>query len=302
MSKPFKFRYVNEIVGVFVLVVILALVTGIILAGKAQDWFEPTQSIRIDFPEEGSLGLQKGAEVVILGTTVGRLEKIRVNADGTMSGTITVKGDFIRFVREDSTAVAKKKFGIAGDAYVELSQGRGAPRDEDAPMQIVKDTELLEIAQDILEQVQKATVPAIEEYTKLAADLRDAEGPLMKLLANLEGITDGLERGEGSVGQLLRDPTAAREVEAILAKVNEALAEVQKILADVKASTTKLPPVTARIERETEDLPGLMLQTQETLREAERLIAGIQQHWIIRKYVPPPPATELIPAVETVAP
>ena len=289
MNKPFKFRYVNEIVGSFVLVVLAALVVGIILAGRAQEWFEPVHVLRMSFPAEGSLGLQKGAEVQILGTTVGTVQGIRIREDGRMRGRLTVKGDFIRFVRIDSEALVKKKSGIAGDAYVEITQGHGLERDPEMPLNVVKDTEITEIAQDILKRLQENTVPAIQEYTALAADLRSTNGPLMKLLANLEGITAGLERGEGSAGQLLRDPAVADEIERILD-------EVKKILVDVKAATAQLPPVAARVGKETEDLPGLMVQTQETLREAERLIEGIQQHWLIRKYVPTPPATEMIPA------
>ena len=295
MNKPFKFRYVNEIVGAFVLVVVAALVVGIILAGRAQDWFEPVHVLRLNFPEEGSLGLQKGAEVQILGTTVGRVTGIRVRDDGRMRGRLTVKGDFIRFVRLDSKAVVKKKYAIAGDAYVEITQGRGPERELEMPLVVSKDTEITEIAQDILKRLQETTVPAIEEYTALAADLRSTNGPLMKLLAHLEQITAGLERGEGSAGQLLRDPTAANEIQRILA-------EVKDILADVKAATVQLPPVAGRVARETEDMPGVMLQTQETLREAERLIEGIQQHWLIRGYVPAPPSTEMIPASRATGP
>lgn len=289
MNKPFKFRYVNEIVGAFVLVVVAALIIGIILAGRAQEWFEPVHELRMSFPEEGTLGLQKGAEVQILGTTVGTVTGIRVREDGRMRGRLTVKGDFIRFVRLDSKALVKKKYGIAGDAYVEITQGKGPERELEMPLVVTKDTEITEIAQDILKRLQETTVPAIEEYTALAADLRSTNGPLMKLLANLEQITAGLQRGEGSVGQLLHDPAAAMEIQRILT-------EVKNILADVKATTAQLPPVAARVGRETEDMPGVMLQTQETLREAERLIEGIQQHWLIRKYVPEPPATEMIPA------
>lgn len=302
MSKPFKFRYVNEIVGTFVLLVMLALVAGIILAGRAQDWFEKVHEIQLILPVEGSLGLQKGAEVQILGTSVGRVERIRVRDDGSMSGLMTVKGDFIRFVRADSRALVKKKFGVAGDSFVEITKGQGADLGDEPALVAVKDTELTEIAQDILKQIQDATLPAIQEYTQLAADLRSADGPLMKLLAHLEQITGALERGEGSAGQLLRDPAAAREIQRILAQVNSALAEVQKILADVKATTAQIPPMAAKVGREVDDLPGTVVQTQETIREAERLIEGIQQHWIIRKYVPQPQVPALIPAVQAGGP
>lgn len=302
MSKPFKFRYVNEIVGTFVLLVMLALVAGIILAGRAQDWFEKVHELQLILPAEGSLGLQKGAEVQILGTSVGRVERIRVRDDGSMSGLMTVKGDFIRFVRADSRALVKKKFGVAGDAFVEITKGQGAELGDEPALVAVKDTELTEIAQDILKQIQDATLPAIQEYTQLAADLRSADGPLMKLLAHLEQITGALERGEGSAGQLLRDPAAAQEIQRILAQVNAALAEVQKILADVKATTAQIPPMAAKVGREVDDLPGTVVQTQETIREAERLIEGIQQHWIIRKYVPQPQVPAMIPAVEAGGP
>jgi hypothetical protein len=86
MNKPFKFRYVNEIVGGFVLMVIAALIVGIILAGKAQEWFEPVYELRLSFPEEGSLGPAKGGRGADPGHHGGRGEKIRVRDDGRMTG------------------------------------------------------------------------------------------------------------------------------------------------------------------------------------------------------------------------
>lgn len=302
MSKPFKFRYVNEIVGGFVLVVLLALITGIVLAGRAQDWFTKDYRVRLDFPDEGSLGLQKGAEVQILGTTVGRLERIRVDDDGGMSGTITIKGDFIRFVRSDSRAVVKKKFGVAGDSYVEITQGRGAELGDPPVLVAVKDTELMEMAQEILTQIQDATLPAIKQYTELAAELRSPEGPLMKLLANLEQITSALNRGEGTAGQLLKDPAVAQDIERILRQVQQSLTDAQVVLKDVQALTVKLPPMADKVGSEVDVLPGTVAQAQEALRETERLIVGFQRHWLVRDYVPPEPEAGIIPAVEAAGP
>lgn len=295
MNKPFKFRYVNELVGSFVLLVVAALIAGIIFAGHAQDWFEPVNQIRLDFPEEGSLGLQKDSDIQILGTSVGRVGRIRVSDDGSMHATLEIKGSFIRFVRSDSRAIVKKKFGVAGDAYVEITQGRGAELGENPVMRAVKDTEITEIAQDILRQIQDATLPLLQEYTKLAADLRDPNGPLMKLLANLDEISRGLAGGEGSAGQFLRDTKTVEEVDRILA-------QVRAILADLKETTARLPPMAATVGREVDALPGTVVQSQETLRETERLIEGIQQHWLIRKYVPSEQLPDMIPAIQAGGP
>lgn len=295
MSKPFKFRYVNEIVGAFVLLVVAALIVGIMLAGRAQDWFEPVHEIRLEFPEEGSLGLQRGAEIQILGATVGRVGKIRVKDDGSMYTTLAIKGDFIRFVRADSRAIVKKKLVVTGDAYVEITQGRGAPLGDDPVMQAVRDTEITELAQEILKEIQNAVLPLLEEHTKLAADLRDAEKPLMKLLSNLEEISRGLAHGEGSAGQLLRDPKAAQEIEQLLA-------DLRAILADIKETTARLPAMAATVGGEVDALPGTVVQVNETLRESERLIQGIQQHWLLRKYVPTTQLPEIIPAIQAGGP
>ncbi|OQA27768.1 MAG: hypothetical protein BWY59_01003 [Verrucomicrobia bacterium ADurb.Bin345] len=237
------------------------------------------------FPEEGSFDLQRGAEVRILGALVGSLEEISVAEEGEMSGVIRIRGNFIRFVRTDSRAIAKKKFGLAGDAYLEITKGSGPPLPEDAVMKVEKDTEITEMIQEVIERVEEVALPAIkqvqkalEEYTNLAVDLRDKEGNLQQLLAHLSRLAEGLEKGEGTAGQLLRDPSLAEELRAIAAKVDESLAEVTKILEDVRAST-------GVVKDEMQDVPGLVLQTRETMRETEKLVEAVQRHWLLRKYV-----------------
>ena len=46
---------------------------------------------------------------------------------------------------------------------------------------------------------------------------------------------------------------------------------------------------------EAKDLPGLVLQTQTSMRELERLVEAMQRTWLLRKYVnqtnPPPLAS-----------
>ena len=66
---------------------------------------------------------------------------------------------------------------------------------------------------------------------------------------------------------------------------------------------TNLPGISDAIGKEAKDLPGLVLQTQASVRELERLIGAMQRHWLLRKYVnktnPPPlrplPGNEELP-------
>jgi phospholipid/cholesterol/gamma-HCH transport system substrate-binding protein len=302
-NKPFQFRYVNELVGGFVLLVLVLLVAAVVLAGRAQGWFEPVNRIVLDFPSQGSLDLQVGSPVQILGATVGRVERIDVDEEGFMSGTITVKGDFFQFIRTDSQAIVKKKFGIAGDAFIDITKGDGPPLPPGAGLVARKDTDLNELLQELLEQVRASTVPllesvqrAVDEYAGLAADLRAAEGPLQATLSNIEGITAKIDRGEGPVGALIGDPALTDAVRGLLASIEEAVARLQVILDDVRAASAELPSMARTVNQEVQDLPGTVLLTQEAIAEAERLIEGIQRHWLLRSYMPTVEPTPLIPA------
>ena len=302
MNTPFKFRYVNEIVGTFVILVVALLVAGVLLAAHARDWFTPIHRYPVDFPAEGSLGIQAGATVEILGTAVGKVERIVVKDDGRMGAEIAIRGEFNRFVRSDSLALVKKRYAVAGEAFITITEGKGEPLAPGSSLAVTKDTELTEMLEELLEQVRTTTVPAIaqirltaEEFGKLATDLRNPQGPLQGLLTNLQSISAGLERGEGAAGALLRDPQTADDLKGILDKINAAL-------DDLKRTTAQLPPMAAKIGGEVNDLPGIVLQTQETIRESEQLIEAIQRHWLIRGYVPQPEPPALIPATEVRSP
>lgn len=294
MSKPFKFRYVNEIVGVFVLLVLTLVIAGIVVAGRAQGWFEPVHEVRVEFPdEEGSMGLRRGSEVRVLDTPAGMVMDIQPREDGVMEGIFRVRGQFFQYVRQDSTGVVMRAFAVAGDAYVEITRGRGDPLPEEHPyIPIIRDTELLDLAESLLDEVRATTVPAIEqlqrlleEATALTTDLRDPEGDVQQMLASVNRMIQGVEAGEGAVGKLLRDPEVADEVAGLVTQVGTLLEEVQLILEDVGRATVQLPQMTDRLAGELEDVPGLVYQTQATLQEAEVLLTGIQRHWLLRRYV-----------------
>ncbi|HMP73809.1 MAG TPA: MlaD family protein [Kiritimatiellia bacterium] len=294
-AKPFKFRYVNEIVGGFVLLVGLAVIATIVIAGRAQEWFVPVHRVAMDFPPEGSLGLQIGSEVQILGTTVGRVRRIAIDEEGFMTGEFTVKGDFIQFVRTDSDVIVKRRFGIAGDSFIDISKGSGPLLPEGAAVVVSRDTEVTEVIERILAELESRTLPLLdkalellEEYRGLAADLRDPEQPIQQMLENLNSIVAALERGEGPAGQLLRD-------EEMAAKFQEMADRVQAILDDVQATTARLPSMAASVEGEMRQLPGTVLQAQDTLRETERLIEGVQRHWIIRRHIPQSEPVAILP-------
>ncbi len=295
MAKKFKFRYVNEIVGGFVMLVVLLLLAGILVAGHAQHWFESMYEINLIFPPEGSMELQKGGEVMLLGAKVGSVKEIIVGDDGNITGSIRVRGPFMRFVREDSIALVKKKLVVTGDAYIELSRGTGAelPR-SGGEIWCMKDTEIVAMMEEALEALRKEAEKTVElanaaiaEYTELAAGMNDPEGNLQQLLENVNGLLVDIRTGEGIPAKVLNDPAMAAdvagivgEVEALLKKVNEMAAEIQKMVA-------KFPPMVDTVGGEVDNLPVMTGEAQTLMRETTLMLDGLQKHWLIKKYMEP---------------
>jgi len=311
-SAPFKFRYVREIVGVFVLIALALLLGGLVLMAHAQRWFEREVELRCVFPPEGTFGVQRGTRIEILGANAGRVEQVRVLDDGTIEGRFRLRSDFARFLRTDSEAVVKKEYGIAGAAFIAIALGAGAPLADPngATIPIRKDTELLEIVQLVVEQIQQAVLPVLKEvevtlaeYRGLASDLRSPEHALQRILADVQRVTDGIQAGQGSIGRLLSDPSMAIEIEktvaearALLTEVRAAVAKTDRILENLRATSEGLPRAMNTVEGELRDVPGVVLQVRATLHETERLLMGLQRHWLLRAAMTPDHSLSPLPA------
>jgi phospholipid/cholesterol/gamma-HCH transport system substrate-binding protein len=293
MTKPFKLRFVNELVGFFVLLVLIALVVGVVLAGRAQGWFEPVLTVRIGLPESGTFGLKKGAEVMLLQTPVGMVDNLKVRDDGSMEAVLKLKGDFIRFVREDSVATLKKMFTVAGDTYVEISRGRGAALpDKDARIECRADSDVIEQMRGMMDEVRAGLLAAVEklqalmdEHTRLAAQLRDPKGDLQQFLAHLNQLAAGLEAGEGTAGKLLKDPAIANELTKLLASLNSAFDQVSVMIKKLQDTVSNFPDLATSVSAQLKNLPELILQAQVMLHEVEEVVKALQRHWLLRRYV-----------------
>jgi hypothetical protein len=110
---------------------------------------------------------------------------------------------------------------------------------------------------------------------------------LDQLIGHVDNMAADLQESKGTVGKLLTDPEVADELKALLVKANRSVDELQVTLNNLQKASTNLPMISDALS-EAKDLPELLLQTQQTLHEIESLVQGMQQHWLIRKYIEQP--------------
>ncbi len=314
MEERFKFRRVNEITGTFVLVVVAVLIATIVWAGHSQRWFKSRVTLRILLPEAGAAGIRQGSEVYFLGTLVGSVADVVVDSTGRMEAEANIRRDFFRFIRVDSSAAVKMKFGVAGDSFFEITRGQGEPLAEDNASIVCKEQfrSALEAAvEEIRGQslaVLKKTSTGLEAWTLLGTNLISTQARLEQLIARLDGIVAGVEQGKGTAGKLITDPVLADEAQQLLTRANATMSELQgmvtnldAVLKNVRGGTARLPEITDAMADEAKDLPGLVRQTQNSMREIERLVEAMQRNWFVRKYVNPtnPPPSHPLPQTTT---
>ncbi len=305
IAGRFKFRRVNEITGTFVLVIIAVLIGAVMWTGHSQRWFKSRVALRIVLPEAGAAGIRQGSEVYFLGTLVGSISSVEVDTTGRMEAEANIRRDFFRFVRADSSAVIKKKFGVAGDSFFEVTRGEGRPLPEknasivcNEQFQSALEAAIEDIRRETLQALKKTSI-GLDTWTALGTNLITTQERLEQLVARLNDLVAGVEQGKGTAGRLVTDTALADEAQKLLARANETMGELQGmatnlnvVVKNVQNGTTRLPEITDAVADEVKDLPGLVRQTQASMREMERLVEAMQRTWLLRKYVnqtnPPP--------------
>jgi phospholipid/cholesterol/gamma-HCH transport system substrate-binding protein len=303
MESRYPFRRLNEVVGLFVLVCLAAVIVALVFTARAQRWFERQYPLLVLLPEDGAFGLREGSEVWVFGVSAGWVDAILVQPDGRLVARAKIRGELRPLVRVDSTATIARAFAVAGESHLEIGGGQGAPLPNEAaflhaeaPDEWLEQlTGMLSGAGDELSRTAGTARTAMEEWRQLGAGLARSQEQLSRTILRVDQLVSDVQRGEGTVGQLLADPSLAQEMLHLLEQGSRAMTNLQATLRNLQAGTERLPQVGERLAGGTEDLPALMLQAQQTIREIEIFFDGLQRHWLVRGYMDPSTPRPRIP-------
>ena len=319
-----KFRYTNETVGLFVLMALLIFVAGIIYSGQVRKWFNPGETLKVVLPDDGLFGLAQGSTVEILGTKAGEVRDIVINPNQEIHADVRIDSEMAVFVRSDSKATIRKTFGIAGDAYLEITRGTAEPLDwEYAVLTVESDRSTSDTLSEMIEEVRAKVMPVIDDahkailmLTAVAKELQDPDKGVQQLLANLNSISDRIDRGEGAIGRLLTEDKLVRDLEALVTRMDpifddlektiqnvsgfskefdietgdipeitrdlkKTVASMEMVMKDLSQATPHLPQIVKNVGDTTDTVPVLVLQAQQVMVELESLLQQLQSSWLL---------------------
>ncbi|MDR1607790.1 MAG: MCE family protein [Deltaproteobacteria bacterium] len=230
-------------VGLFVLAALAVVVWMALRLGVFSNIGEDYYRVNAVFDEAS--GLKQGVAVEVAGINVGRVAEISLFQADKALVVLAIRND-VR-LPADSRAVIRTQ-GVLGDKFVEIYPGAkgGALLTSGSQIQetvsAVDMSELLEklasvaddlkvltsaLAQDGGGQDLRDIVNNVKDLSRSLKDLTEANAPgvtkaiekLGLVADNMVSITERIEKGQGTLGQLINDDSAMRELRSTLASL-----------------------------------------------------------------------------------
>ena len=230
-------------VGAFVLVGVILFCTSIILLGGDRLFLTKTYKLRVRLPQVQ--GLNKGSVVSLSGVPVGNVERIRfIEKSSEVELLISIEQAVQARITEGSMATVKTQ-GALGDKYVYIQPGpiEGVPLQNDAILETDKTPDFLDIIAtkgaemgEVVEVIKEINIMfksinrdnrsahlmtnLVNSTDKLNRFLGEAQETFKYLrndtLVPLASVMQKIDRGQGTLGALINDPSLHNRVSNML--------------------------------------------------------------------------------------
>ncbi len=287
----FKFKHLEKIVGVFLTVVILVVITVIVFIGRERRWFEKQKIYSTKFFR--GEGLSPGMMVEIKGIQIGEVKTIFLNVDNWIDVTFSIYEEYTSRITKDS--VVKLRAPLIGSKVLEIIPGdkdmsvleSGSliwSKDTEEGSRILRERKREEIPDEItriISNVEQLTYnlssnegslyKTLEMMQDFIEQLTSEEGSLNKTLASIEAITTSISEKEGSIGKFMDDNYELYDnVISLVEKLNLIMDDFRELSKTMAESS---PGIKAAIER-----------SNVTMEEATGLIRTLQDNFFVKGF------------------
>jgi phospholipid/cholesterol/gamma-HCH transport system substrate-binding protein len=204
-------------VGVFVFLGLLILVIGIVVIGGQRKTF--TKSIRLRVIFDDVQGLQGGNNVWFSGMKVGTVKTVSFYGRSQVEVTLNVEQQAQPHIRKDTKARISTD-GLVGNKIVVLSGGSDS-------VPAVADNDRLQSEQQAGMQEMMSTLQA-------------SNGNLLAITDNLKTVSEKMRSGQGTLGELLNDPSFAEELRGAIGHLQSASAASERMVDNLEVFSTRL--------------------------------------------------------------
>ncbi len=297
-------------VGSLVLVGLAAALVMVLTIANRQNVFVKRYKLFAIFDSVG--GLKVGAPVFLSGVEVGTVNSISFTGKGGVRVTLQIQKSYQDRIKEDSMATIGS-VGLLGDKSVEVTVGSpdalslkpGLLLRTQSPISI---NALLESVTPLRRRLEEVLI----NLGKITGELADDRQALGKGLLAAADLMDGISKGKGTLGRLVKDDrmydnlartvkaageTAAslkeladrvipmveeirvtvKNVQTTSEKFPEISREASRFLASAGKTLSKLDAIADDVKKSSNEIPGILIsvgKTADNLAEASNELPG----------------------------
>ncbi len=292
MNEPYQLRYTNQIVGVFMLLVLLFVILLLIVLLRAGDFLADKNSYWMEVPQDEVSDLHIGAEVMILGERAGTVTEIRyVEQTDRVRVELSINPDMSDQIFEDSFIQLQRKFGVgtpmlvirrAGSAtkpLVPLQSGNRLGNFQGESDRVDQMSRELKSVTESIRLIQQQLSPTLTEISDSAERFSGSlENSVNPALSSMDQASKSLYSSSEAIRpetlETLRAVRSATEnLESRVASLThkiETLVEddMRGTLTEVRESSDDISALAKSVDQSTHDLNKDVTSTLATFRDA----------------------------------
>ena len=288
-----NFNTKEKIVGTFIIIVFILLLSMVVLIGRGKDWFRKNIIYYASFSE--SYNLDTSASVKLFNADIGKVQKITLDGD-RVKVTLAIFEEYAPRIKTDSIATVD---GISyiGKKYISIKPGseKEPVLEMGGNIKTVENKSISDILAEFeVEKTAKMVIKGVQDLSELTKMLKDPKGPLF---IAINSVNKSLSEIESRIGIIMENAVVATsKIPGAVDQAKTDLEKIQEIGDRVLENITAVKSILANIERGSEDVPPVTRSIKNRLQEASELMENatdvtksIKKNILIRSNIPPAP-------------
>lgn len=292
------------LVGVFLTIAIL--VFGAVLYAKLfSTGIIGVEEYRLYSNFEKAQGLRSGTKVQISGVEIGHVSEVKMDPSGAVRMEFTIKKEFQNWITDSATIYAIRDQNVISERVVNVDIRKGVGsvlNDGDyLPAGRAQDIEtVLETVNQVLERVT-VLIDAADTLVALVMDTGTTVGALLGSKTIYEKLNTQLDRldrfsytgtvlledlNEHLPVLLMRSDTITRDLATLTSGIQNVPGKLDRMFSSIDTVVNHMDGVVDSVNVMTQTIGGFIQSGEATLEDADDLMKGISNMWIIRRSMP----------------
>lgn len=256
----FKIKFADQVVGLFIIVALAFFVVIIVLVGANQRWFAKNYRFVTSFAS--ATGVAPGTSILMKGFTIGKIDKLTLNADNSVNAAFHIYDSYYDKAREYSILeLTVSPIGLGsqllfhpGNSEARLAEGSFVPTADSIEGKSLIEQELVSIPpkDDTITRLLANINPLLENTNKTIVTANRTLTEVNRALAG---------QSTGPLGTIVSDASTA------VAALPGTMDNVDAIIADVRVRVGSIMDKVTLLLDELEAIGGNLAATTEAIRD-----------------------------------